>query len=193
MMLKTEEKITEVVLVNDSDQQVGTMEKMEAHRKGLLHRAFSVFVFNDAGDMLLQQRNVEKYHSGGLWTNACCSHPFPGEAVSDAAARRLFEELGFHTPLEKIFDFTYRSDFENGLTEFEYDHVFTGKYNGRIVPDAQEVASTKYLSIDDIEDLLKSEPKEFTTWFHIAFPKVKKWFLEFRQEEITQNVEELRS
>jgi isopentenyl-diphosphate delta-isomerase len=193
MISKKEDKITEVVLVNDSDEQVGTMEKMEAHRKGLLHRAFSVFVFNNAGEMLLQQRNLAKYHSGGLWTNACCSHPFPGEAVSDAATRRLFEELGFHAPLEKIFDFTYRSDFENGLTEFEFDHVFIGKYDGRISPNAEEVASTKYLSIGDIEDLLKSEPQEFTTWFHIAFPKVKKWFLDVRKEEITQKAEELRS
>ena len=192
-MLKTEEKIAEVVLVDESDLQVGTMEKMEAHRKGLLHRAFSVFIFNDAGEMLLQQRNIEKYHSGGLWTNACCSHPFPDEAVSDAASRRLFEELGFEAPLEKIFEFVYRSDFENGLTEFEYDHVFTGRFNGAVDPDPLEVASTAYLSLQEVEARLKNSPREFTTWFHIAFPRVKEWYLESGQLETAQNIEELRS
>src|SRR6187200_173231 len=111
------------------------MEKMEAHRKALLHRAFSVFIFNGKGEMLLQQRALNKYHSGGLWTNACCSHPFPGEDTLDAARRRLFEELGFATELKKIFDFTYKSPFDNGLTEHEFDHVFVGLFEGSIVPD----------------------------------------------------------
>lgn len=179
MSLKTQEQITEVVLVNDMDQQVGTMEKMEAHRKGLLHRAFSVFIVNESGDMLLQQRSEEKYHSGGLWTNACCSHPFPGEDVASAASRRLHEEMGFDTRLEKIFTFKYRSDFDNGLTEFEYDHVFVGLYDGEIRPDPLEVQSTSFLSFDEIDVRLKENPDEFTTWFHIAFPKVKTWFKEF--------------
>src|SRR4051812_36262993 len=107
----------EVILVNDKDEQVGTMEKMAAHRKALLHRAFSVFVFNSKGEMLLQQRSGEKYHSAGLWTNACCSHPRPGEEVLPAATRRLNEEMGFTTPLEKAFHFTYKASFENGLSE----------------------------------------------------------------------------
>src|SRR6516164_10337979 len=114
----------EVILVNEQDEPIGTMGKMEAHKKALLHRAFSVFIFNSKGEMLLQQRARDKYHSGGLWTNACCSHPKPGEEVQLAASRRLNEELGFNTPLTKIFDFIYQSSFENGLTEFEFDHVF---------------------------------------------------------------------
>src|SRR5688572_17565756 len=107
----------EVILVNDSDEQVGTMEKMEAHMKAVLHRAFSVFVFNNKGEMLLQQRAITKYHSGGLWTNACCSHPRPGEDTYDAAQRRLDEELGFTTVLQKAFTFSYNAPFDNGLTE----------------------------------------------------------------------------
>src|ERR1700754_1322335 len=116
----------EVILVNENDIPVGTMEKMEAHRKALLHRAFSVFIFNSKGEMLLQQRADKKYHSGGLWTNACCSHPKPGEEIETAASRRLREELGFGTGLRKVFDFIYQSPFDNGLTEFEFDHVFFG-------------------------------------------------------------------
>src|SRR3954470_13284590 len=120
----------QVILVNEKDQAIGTMEKMEAHRKGVLHRAFSVFIFDRHGKMLLQQRAFHKYHSGGLWTNACCSHPLPGEDIESAAHRRLYEEMGFQTPLKKIFDFTYKADFRNGLTEYEFDHVFTGYYEG---------------------------------------------------------------
>src|SRR5271168_1810255 len=113
----------EVILVDESDQPLGTMEKMEAHRRAVLHRAFSVFIFNSRGEMLLQQRAPDKYHSAGLWSNACCSHPRPGEETADAASRRLKEELGFTTPLEELFHFTYKSEFGNGLTEYEFDHV----------------------------------------------------------------------
>ena len=123
----------EVVLVDEQDKPVGVMEKMQAHREGKLHRAFSVFIFNDKGEMLLQQRAFNKYHSAGLWTNACCSHPKPNETTETAAARRLNEELGFKTSLEKLFDFTYKASFENGLTEYEFDHVFSGIYNGEII------------------------------------------------------------
>src|SRR5258707_14341481 len=111
-------QIEHVILVNEQDVETGTIEKMEAHRKALLHRAFSIFIFNDKGEMLLQQRALGKYHSPGLWTNTCCSHPRPGEAVAVAAARRLQEEMGLETPLIKIFDFIYRTEFANGLTEF---------------------------------------------------------------------------
>src|SRR4249919_2186768 len=114
----------EVILVNEQNEAIGTMEKMEAHRKALLHRAFSVFIFNSKGEMLLQQRALNKYHSGGMWTNACCSHPYPEEDNLEAASRRLREEMGFATELEEIFDFTYKTVFENGLTEYEFDHVF---------------------------------------------------------------------
>src|SRR5215470_11031187 len=125
----------EIILVDEKDRSIGVMEKLEAHRKGLLHRAFSVFIFNSKGEMLLQQRSDEKYHSGGLWTNACCSHPAPGEDINTAAIRRLNEELGFTTSLTKIFDFIYQSSFENGLTEHEFDHVFIGLHDEPIHPD----------------------------------------------------------
>ena len=121
-----------VILVNEHDDMVGIMDKMEAHQQGLLHRAFSIFIFNTKGEMLLQQRAFSKYHSGGLWTNACCSHPLPGEKTEDAAQRRLKEEIGFETSLEKIFDFVYKAAFENGLTEHEFDHVFAGEYEGKV-------------------------------------------------------------
>jgi isopentenyl-diphosphate delta-isomerase len=165
----------EVVLVNERDESLGTMEKMEAHRKGVLHRAFSVFIFNSKGEMLLQQRALGKYHSGGLWTNACCSHPGAGENVADAAARRLKEEMGFSVPLKKIFDFIYHSEMENGLTEHEFDHVFTGQHDGVISPDKDEVKDYCYKSLESIRQNLQSHPHHFTAWFHIAFPRVEKW------------------
>ena len=165
--------IEEVILVNEQDEEIGTIEKMEAHRKALLHRAFSVFIFNGNGEMLLQQRALAKYHSPGLWTNTCCSHPRPGEKVEVAAARRLKEEMGIDTPLKKIFDFIYRVDFETGLTEFEFDHVFTGMYNGPLNPDKQEVNDYCFRSIDDIEEDLKKHPSKYSAWFKIAFPELR--------------------
>jgi isopentenyl-diphosphate delta-isomerase len=162
----------EVILVNEIDEPLGTMEKMEAHRKALLHRAFSVFIFNRKGEMLLQQRSPYKYHSAGLWTNACCSHPRPGEDTKAAAVRRLQEELGFTTVLEKSFDFTYRSEFENGLTEFEFDHVYTGVYEATIQPNREEVSDYCYQSLDEIRAGLQSHPGKYTSWFHLAFPLV---------------------
>lgn len=166
----------QVILVDEYDVLTGTMEKMAAHEKAVLHRAFSVFIFNARGDLLLQQRAKEKYHSGGLWTNSCCSHPRPGEETQAAATRRLREELGFETPLEKIFDFVYKADFDNGLTEHEFDHVFVGYYDGEVKPDAKEVGDYVYLSMQQIEDALQTEPAKYTAWFHIAFPKVMHWW-----------------
>jgi isopentenyl-diphosphate Delta-isomerase len=167
--------LQEVVLVNEKDEQVGTMEKMEAHRKALLHRAFSVFIFNAKGEMLLQRRAQNKYHSAGLWTNACCSHPKPGEDTRQAALRRLNEELGFTTTLERIFDFIYKSGFDNGLTEYEFDHVFTGDYDGPVNPDKNEVSDYCFMSIGEIQSSMQLKPEKFTAWFHIALPKVKSW------------------
>lgn len=163
-----------VVLVNEMDEAIGTMEKMEAHEKGLLHRAFSVFVFNKEGLLLLQRRALSKYHSAGLWTNTCCSHPFPGEAVADAAVRRLKEELGFTTPLRKVFDFKYEAAFDNGLIEHEFDHVFVGEFEGAIEPNPEEVHEFKYVSMEEVEQDMKQQPELYTAWFHIAFPKLKK-------------------
>jgi isopentenyl-diphosphate delta-isomerase len=167
--------IQEVVLVDEMDNVTGTMEKMEAHRRALLHRAFSVFIFNSHGDMLLQQRAKKKYHSPELWTNACCSHPYPDEPVEKAAVRRLQEEMGFTTTLQKAFSFIYEAAFENGLTEHEFDHVFIGEYNGPIIPDNGEVQDYCFQSIDEIAAALKSHPTRFTAWFHLAFPRVSEW------------------
>ncbi|NCT94573.1 MAG: isopentenyl-diphosphate Delta-isomerase [Chitinophagaceae bacterium] len=166
----------QVVLVDKQDTAIGVMEKMEAHQKALLHRAFSVFVFTDDGKLILQQRAMDKYHSPGLWTNTCCSHPRPGEDLSQAAARRLKEEMGFETILYKAFDFIYEASFDNGLTEHEFDHVFIGYYNGAVVPDPLEVASVDFRSMDTISEQLLTAPDDFTAWFHIAFPQIRSWW-----------------
>jgi isopentenyl-diphosphate Delta-isomerase len=166
-------QMEEVILVDEADTPLGKMEKMEAHRKALLHRAFSVFIFNSKGEMLLQRRAAGKYHSPGLWTNACCSHPRPGEETLAAALRRLKEELGITTTLTKLFDFTYRSTYDNGLTEFEFDHVFVGIYDDRnIQPDPTEVSDFCFRSPGDIQTDLQRSPSKYTTWFHLAFPLV---------------------
>ncbi|WP_153800840.1 isopentenyl-diphosphate Delta-isomerase [Foetidibacter luteolus] len=164
-----------VILVNEHDEELGAMEKMMAHEKAALHRAFSVFIFNSRGEMLLQQRAPEKYHSGGLWTNACCSHPRPGESIEAAAHRRLYEELGFKTPLDKIFEFTYRAVFDNGLTEYEFDHVFTGTHDGTVTPNNNEVSNYCYKPVEQIIQELQTQPHLYTAWFHIAFYKVADW------------------
>jgi isopentenyl-diphosphate Delta-isomerase len=168
----------QVILVNEKDEPQGVAGKMEAHRKGLLHRAFSVFLFNSKGEMLLQQRAMNKYHSGGLWTNACCSHPEPGEETATAALRRLQEEMGFETKLEKVFDFVYRAEFENGLTEYEFDHVFTGEYEGEINFLPEEVMDYCYKSMEDISDSLQNHSSRYTEWFRLAFPAIGRWWKE---------------
>ena len=154
---------------------MGTMDKLEAHQRGLLHRAFSIFIFNNKGEMLLQQRAMDKYHSGGLWTNACCSHPMPGEETAIAAQRRLMEEMGFNTTLQEAFSFIYKTDFENGLTEHEVDHVFTGNYDGNVKPDVLEVCNYAFLSIDAVRQSINTEPHLYTSWFKIAFPKLESY------------------
>jgi isopentenyl-diphosphate delta-isomerase len=154
------------------------MNKLEAHQKGLLHRAFSVFVFDTKGRLLLQQRAAHKYHGGLLWTNTCCSHPQPGEAVEQAAARRLQEELGFSTSLKKVFSFTYKAAVENNLTEHEFDHVFVGEYEGEISPNSDEVAAYEYHSMANIKKLLNDQPGRFTSWFQLAFPQIECWWKE---------------
>lgn len=167
---------TNVILVNAGDDETGSMEKMQAHKQGLLHRAFSIFIFNPKGEMLLQQRATSKYHSGGLWTNACCSHPLPGEDTAAAAQRRLMEELGFETTLDKIFDFVYKADMGNGLTEHEFDHVFAGKYDGPVFFNKEEVMDCCYKKMEEIRDNLETHPQKYTAWFHIAFPKMESWY-----------------
>lgn len=169
-------KEQEVVLVNEKDEAIGTMEKLQVHELGLLHRAFSVFIFDGSGKMLLQQRSKEKYHGGLLWTNACCSHPFPHEKIEEAAQRRLKEELGFTAPLKEIFFFTYCARVENNLIEHEFDHVFAGRYEGTIQANAQEVAGYKYEEMANVKREIESRPEKFTSWFKIAFPKIEEWW-----------------
>ena len=161
-----------VVLVDRDDVAVGTMEKMQAHRDGLLHRAFSVFVFRPDGRMLLQQRAVAKYHSGGLWTNTCCSHPYPGEDVADAAHRRLREEMGFDCELHHAFSFIYRAELDGGLSEHELDHVFVGRSEDVPEPDPEEVESWREVRLDDLDRELATDPERFTVWFRIALPRL---------------------
>lgn len=168
----------QVILVNEKDQPVGTLGKMEAHRLGVLHRAFSVFIFNNKGEMLLQQRAMKKYHSPGLWTNTCCSHPFPGETASQAANRRLTEEMGFTASLQPIFEFTYRAEFSNGLIEHEYDHVFAGTYEGQVLPNPEEVNDCCYKTLEEIADSLLTHPDKYTPWFKIAFPRIQQWVVQ---------------
>ena len=165
----------DVILVDERDEPIGTMEKMEVHQKALLHRAFSVFVFNSKGEVLLHKRAAKKYHSAGLWTNACCSHPQPGEETLLAAENRLQEEMGINIPLKKAFDFTYKAAFENGLTEYEFDHVFVGMYEGSIFPNAEEVSDHCYKSIEEIKNSIQTHPQKYTEWFKIAFPKVENY------------------
>ena len=162
----------EVILVDENDEPVGRMEKMEVHQKALLHRAFSVFIFNDKGEMLLQKRAKKKYHSADLWSNTCCSHPQPGQETLTAAGKRLFEEMGIVVPLKKAFDFIYKTLFENGLCEYEFDHVFIGFYNGEVKPDIEEVSDYCFQSTEQIGNSMVTHPQKYTEWFKIAFPKV---------------------
>lgn len=160
-----------VILVNENDEQIGLMEKIEAHEKALLHRAFSVFVYNDKGEVMLQQRALSKYHSPGLWTNTCCSHQREGESNVDAGKRRLMEEMGFTTDLEESISFIYKAPFDNGLSEHEYDYILIGKYNEEPNLNPDEVAAWKWMSLEDIQKDLKENPEIYTAWFKIIFDK----------------------
>lgn len=163
-----------VILVDAQDRELGQIEKMEAHEKGLLHRAFSVFVVNDAGELLLQQRAWGKYHSGGLWTNTCCSHPRPGEPVAAAAERRLSEEMGMRCELVPAFHFVYRSELDGGLIEHELDHVFMGRTSAVPVVNSEEVAGYRYARWEDVEQEMAEAPERFTVWFRICFSEVRR-------------------
>ena len=160
------------MIVNNRGQALGTMDKMAAHRSGTLHRAFSVFIFNGKGQLLLQQRAFDKYHSGGLWTNTCCSHPRLGEMTLDAAHRRLQEEMGMDCELTELFQFSYRHEFDNGLIEHEYDHVFMGITDELPLPDPAEVASFRYMDNVLLGFEISENPDEFTAWFKICLEKV---------------------
>jgi len=158
-----------VILVDENDNPIGTMPKMEAHEKAMLHRAFSVFILNANDEVLLQQRAYDKYHSAGLWTNTCCSHPHPGEDTLGAARRRLKEEMGMEADLQFVFKFMYKAPFDNLLTEHEIDHVFIGKTDQLPVINPEEVASYKYMKPEDIKLDMEQNPQSYTVWFRIIF------------------------
>ena len=173
-MSNTNEYEEEVILVDKYDVEQGTMEKMEAHKNGgTLHRAFSVFVFNTKGELLLQRRALHKYHSGGLWTNTCCSHPRPGETVREAGHRRLEEEMGMQCKLVELFSFEYKAELDGGMTEWELDHVLLGLSNKEPSINEEEVAEFKYMPLDDIDEDLNKNPQNYTEWFKICFERVK--------------------
>lgn len=163
----------DLILVNEADEPIGVMEKMEVHQKAMLHRAFSVFIFNSDNQLLLQQRAFDKYHSAGLWSNTCCSHPEPGEETKASANRRLKEEMGIETPLKHAFHFIYRAAFQNQLTEYELDHVFIGRYDGEISPNSTEVNGIAFHSVKDILQDMQTNPDEFTVWFKMILPHLE--------------------
>jgi isopentenyl-diphosphate delta-isomerase len=161
--------VEKVILVDKNDNQVGLMPKLEAHEKGLLHRAFSIFIFNSRYELLLQKRASSKYHSGGLWTNTCCSHPREGEDTLDAANRRLDEEMGIKTSLRKVYDFIYKAELDNQLTEHEFDHVFYGVCDRDPKLNKDEAEDFKWVDMETLNnDIIKNEDN-YTVWFKIAF------------------------
>jgi isopentenyl-diphosphate delta-isomerase len=162
-----------VVLVDEQDREVGTEEKLSAHRRGVMHRAFSVFVFDERGRLMLQRRAPGKYHSAGLWANTCCGHPRPGEPVAHAARRRLNEEMGFDCPLEHVFSFVYRAPLDAGLTEHELDHVFVGRFDGSPLPDRAEVSEWRASSVAEVADDLARNPGRYAAWFQEAFEGIR--------------------
>ncbi len=159
----------QVILVDTQDNQIGLMEKIEAHEKALLHRAFSVFVFNDKNELMLQQRAADKYHSPLLWTNTCCSHQRDGETNLEAGKRRLQEEMGFVCELKEVFSFIYKAPFDNGLTEHELDHVMIGEFNDKPNINKEEVESYKWMSLENVKRDIEDQPEIYTAWFKIIF------------------------
>ncbi len=170
----------QVILVDENDKQIGVCDKLEAHEKALLHRAFSIFLFNEKKEILLQQRAMKKYHSAGLWTNTVCSHPQVGDELEDSAKKRLIEEMGIETEIWKIFSFVYKSNYDNGLSEHEYDHVFVGKYNDVPNPNPDEVMNYKWMHVDDLIEHINSNPQDYTSWFKIIM----------QNDELISNIKE---
>jgi isopentenyl-diphosphate delta-isomerase len=177
-----EKKEEFVILVNHLDEEIGTMPKIEAHEKALLHRAFSVFILNWKGELLLQQRAASKYHSPLLWTNTCCSHQRLGEHNIEAGKRRLEEEMGFQTDLKELFSFIYKAPFDNGLTEHELDHVMIGYYDEDPVVNPAEVAGWKWMKPSAVKDDLRANGKTYTVWFRIIFEKFYDHFIKMEHQ-----------
>ncbi len=161
----------EIIMVNLNDEEIGKGEKMWVHRNDKLHRAFSVFVISGE-KMLIQKRKLDKYHSGGLWANACCSHPRTGEILGDAVPRRMKEELGFSAEAEELFHFVYRAVFDNGITEYEFDHVFLCEYDGDIYPSEEEIDCVKWIEIGELKKDVLEHPQKYAAWFLIALPRL---------------------
>ncbi|MCP3867621.1 MAG: isopentenyl-diphosphate Delta-isomerase [Gammaproteobacteria bacterium] len=159
--------MTNVVLVDAQGRETGLGDKLEVHRSGDLHRAFSIFVFNNSGNLMLQRRAAGKYHSAGLWSNTCCSHPYPGESITAAAHRRLQQEMGFGCILQEVFNFTYRAEVGQGLTEHEYDHVFVGIYSGQPKPSQAEAQDWKWVSLPSLENDIEGNSDRYTSWFKL--------------------------
>jgi isopentenyl-diphosphate delta-isomerase len=157
----------QVILVDEHDNAVGILEKMEAHRRGLLHRAFSIILFNTKGELLLQKRSPAKYHSASLWTNTCCSHPLPDESMADATRRRLKEEMGIDLQPEFAYKFIYRTALDNNLIEHEYDHVYVGTFDGEPVVNHEEVEDWKFMSLSSLREAVKHHPEQYTAWFKL--------------------------
>ncbi len=166
-----------VILVDSKDCPIGIMEKLAAHQKGKLHRAYSVFLFNSNNELLLQKRASDKYHSSCLWSNTCCSHPAPGEHLTTSAQNRLLQEMGITTSLQPLFSFTYKTEFDNGLIEHELDHVLIGKFNASPLPNPAEVSDWKYASLKEISNEIKENPKSYTFWFKEIYKRVFKYIL----------------
>jgi isopentenyl-diphosphate delta-isomerase len=161
-----------LILVDESDNEIGAEEAAAVHKEGKLHRAFSIFVFTSHGKLLLQRRAVTKNHSGGLWTNTCCSHPSPGDSLEKIVHTRLREEMGFDCELKKVLTFTYKAKFDNGLSEYEYDHLFVGVYDGEPKPDPTEVEGFKWMSIEELKADIRANPDAYTFWFKVAFDRL---------------------
>lgn len=173
----------QVILVDREGREIGTEEKLQAHREGKLHCAFSVFIFNTLGELLLQKRSKTKYHSGGLWTNTCCSHPRPSEAYHHAARRRLREEMGVDCELTSLFNFIYHTKLENDLFEHELDHVFVGRYDGQPIPNPDEVDDWKWINLDKLKRDVRENPEHYTYWFKLVLNRVLKQY----EKIISQN------
>ena len=165
----------EVVLVNVDDKEIGTMKKMDAHKAPFLHRAFSIFIYNSKGEILIQKRADNKYHSASLWANACCSHPRSGEDIKESAIERLKDEVGIKTDIDELFTFIYLSKYNDSLYEYELDHVFLGKYDGNIILNKEEASDYKWISCLDLKNELVNNVEEYATWFIIAAPRVMEY------------------
>jgi isopentenyl-diphosphate Delta-isomerase len=162
----------QLILVDERDEAVGVEEKITAHLNGALHRAFSIFIFNSVGQLLLQKRAGTKYHSKGLWSNTCCGHPRPGESIEEASRRRLKEEMGFDCEVQKVFEFIYQASLEDGLKEYEYDHVFVGRFDGSPTPNSDEVADWKWVNLTTLRLDMKARPDKYTYWFMLSIDEL---------------------